>query len=39
MINSTLSQSLVDLGRVLVNLYELDWFHRLSDAVDYKNPK
>jgi len=37
--SSKLSLSLVDLGSVLGKPYELDWFHRLSDAVDYKNSK
>ena len=34
--NSALVNSLVNLGKVLGELHELDWFHQLGNTVDYK---
>lgn len=34
--NLALVKSLINLGKVFLELHELDWFHQLSKAVDYK---
>ena len=37
--NLVLSKSLIELGSILVSLYELDWFHNLVGLVNYNKSK